>query len=169
VVLCAKRQQADGTSVGLSCSIAHTRPQTPTHAQVVGEHISEIGRLMAKGDISVDCIDVFCERGFFSVEQSRRVLEAGKVRCCVRQTAVVSLRETDCCCFVDRLLLFRRPPSPSPPQLQSLYSHDYLHTPTHAHISFAITNRIAILLPRIIFSLSLISLNSFTRIAHRQK
>lgn len=33
---------------------------------------------MASGELHVDNIDVFCEKGVFDVAQSRRILEAGK-------------------------------------------------------------------------------------------
>ena len=35
------------------------------------------GRLRDTGEIAVDFIDVFLEKGFFDVDQSRAILEAG--------------------------------------------------------------------------------------------
>jgi imidazolonepropionase len=34
--------------------------------------------LIDRGELSVDNIDVFCEKGVFDVDQSKRILEAGK-------------------------------------------------------------------------------------------
>lgn len=33
---------------------------------------------MDKGELQVENIDVFCEEGVFNVEQSRKILQAGK-------------------------------------------------------------------------------------------
>lgn len=45
---------------------------------VVAVQIPELVRQRAAGAIDPANIDVFCEKGFFSVEQSRRILQAGK-------------------------------------------------------------------------------------------
>lgn len=37
-----------------------------------------IDTAMARGDLHVDNIDVFCEQGVFNIVQSKRILEAGK-------------------------------------------------------------------------------------------
>lgn len=45
---------------------------------ILTNHIPELRRLITDGTLTVDNIDVFCERGVFDVTQSRRILEAGK-------------------------------------------------------------------------------------------
>ncbi len=44
---------------------------------VINKQIPELQDLVQSGEIQVDNIDVFCERGVFDVDQSRRILEAG--------------------------------------------------------------------------------------------
>ena len=46
-------------------------------ADVINKQIPELQTLVQSGEIQVDNIDVFCERGVFDVDQSRRILEAG--------------------------------------------------------------------------------------------
>lgn len=41
-------------------------------------HLPELRRAMEAGEIEVDNIDVFCEEGVFSVQQSRQILQAGR-------------------------------------------------------------------------------------------
>ena len=45
---------------------------------VLNEQIPVISKLCQSGELRVDNIDVFCEKGVFSVEQSQRILAAGK-------------------------------------------------------------------------------------------
>ncbi|XP_019855779.1 PREDICTED: probable imidazolonepropionase [Amphimedon queenslandica] len=45
---------------------------------IIEEQIPTISDLSSKGQIHVDNIDVFCEKGVFDLEQSRRILAAGK-------------------------------------------------------------------------------------------
>ena len=40
--------------------------------------LPEVARLNSAGELSVDNVDVFCEKGVFDVDQTRRILEAGK-------------------------------------------------------------------------------------------
>ncbi|XP_054708015.1 probable imidazolonepropionase [Uloborus diversus] len=62
---------------------AHAVPKgmTPEEAteSVLNEQLPALKLMMATNDMSVDNIDVFCEKGVFDVEQSRRILEAGRV------------------------------------------------------------------------------------------
>ena len=44
---------------------------------ILKQQIPRIKDLMDKGDLHVDNIDVFCEKGCFNVEQTRRILQAG--------------------------------------------------------------------------------------------
>ena len=47
-------------------------------ADVIDVQIPHIGRLMQSGDLVVDSIDVFCEKGVFDLDSTRRILLAGK-------------------------------------------------------------------------------------------
>src|SRR6218665_1110058 len=55
------------------------RDSTPEEAtdDVINVHLPEVGRLRDTGHVDVDGVDVFCEQGVFSVDQARRILEAG--------------------------------------------------------------------------------------------
>ena len=44
---------------------------------IIEHQIPTIQRLMELGELCVDNIDVFCEKGVFDVDQSRRILQAG--------------------------------------------------------------------------------------------
>ncbi|TPP57444.1 Imidazolonepropionase [Fasciola gigantica] len=45
---------------------------------IINEQIPNLRELMIRGDIQVDNIDVICERGVFDLNQSQRILEAGR-------------------------------------------------------------------------------------------
>lgn len=45
---------------------------------VINRQMPLLKALIAQGEISVDFIDVFCEKGFFTQEDSRRILTAGR-------------------------------------------------------------------------------------------
>lgn len=45
---------------------------------IVEEQLPAIARSIRLGEISVDNIDVFCEKGVFELENSKRILEAGR-------------------------------------------------------------------------------------------
>ena len=47
-------------------------------ADVIDVQIPHIGRLMQSGELVVDSIDVFCEKGVFDLDSTRRILLAGK-------------------------------------------------------------------------------------------
>ena len=45
---------------------------------VLTMQLPQISRLIDQGELHVDNIDVFCEQGVYSVEQTRKILQAGK-------------------------------------------------------------------------------------------
>jgi imidazolonepropionase-like amidohydrolase len=45
---------------------------------VINVQLPEIARLNSSGALKVENIDVFCEKGVFNVEQTKRILEAGQ-------------------------------------------------------------------------------------------
>lgn len=45
---------------------------------VINNQLPAIARAIRLGDISVDNIDVFCEKGVFELQSSREILEAGR-------------------------------------------------------------------------------------------
>lgn len=45
---------------------------------VINVQLKEVIRLKKAGQLSVENIDVFCEKGIFSVDQTKRILEAGR-------------------------------------------------------------------------------------------
>ncbi|XP_038047809.1 probable imidazolonepropionase [Patiria miniata] len=60
---------------------AHSVPKGMTSDEatdnVINKQLPELQNLIQSGDVQVDNIDVFCEKGVFDVEQTRRILEAG--------------------------------------------------------------------------------------------
>ncbi|XP_063889175.1 probable imidazolonepropionase [Scylla paramamosain] len=61
---------------------AHSVPKGLTAEEatrlVVEEQLPAVKAAVEAGKMSVDAVDVFCERGVFSVEQSRAILQAGR-------------------------------------------------------------------------------------------
>ncbi|XP_074645746.1 putative imidazolonepropionase isoform X2 [Tubulanus polymorphus] len=61
---------------------AHAIPQGKSAEEatddIVNNHIPRIDELMKSGRMSVDNIDVFCEKGVFNIQQSEKILRAGK-------------------------------------------------------------------------------------------
>ena len=47
-------------------------------ADVIDNQLPEVARLNASGQLQVENIDVFCEKEVFDVEQTQKILEAGK-------------------------------------------------------------------------------------------
>jgi len=45
---------------------------------IVNVQLPDIKRRIEAGELSVDNVDVFCEKGVFDVPQTRRILEAGQ-------------------------------------------------------------------------------------------
>lgn len=72
-------------SVAIDISVtycaAHAVPQGKTAEEatvdIVSKQLPEVQRLVGLGEVTVHNIDVFCEQGVFSVEQTRRILMAG--------------------------------------------------------------------------------------------
>lgn len=60
--------------------ISHSRNKTSDEAteDILNNQIPELDRLMKNDILHVDNIDVFCEQGVFDIEQSRKILGAGK-------------------------------------------------------------------------------------------
>ena len=46
--------------------------------KVINHQIPKLQELMKNKEIVVDNIDVFCEKGVFGIEETKRILEAGK-------------------------------------------------------------------------------------------
>jgi len=61
---------------------AHSVPKGSTAAEatidVIEKQMPAVLKLREKGEMNVENIDVFCEKGVFEVEHSQRILEAGK-------------------------------------------------------------------------------------------
>ncbi|NXG50446.1 HUTI imidazolonepropionase, partial [Psilopogon haemacephalus] len=70
--------------VGISSTYcgAHSVPKGKTAAEatddIVNNHLPKLRELKQSGEIHVDNIDVFCEKGVFDLESTRRILQAGK-------------------------------------------------------------------------------------------
>ncbi len=45
---------------------------------IIEDHLPEIARSIRLGELTVDNIDVFCEKNVFELESTRRILEAGR-------------------------------------------------------------------------------------------
>ena len=46
-------------------------------SDVIERQLPAIAELKERGELQVDNVDVFCEKGVFNVEQTRRILKAG--------------------------------------------------------------------------------------------
>ncbi|XP_074082722.1 putative imidazolonepropionase [Macrotis lagotis] len=70
--------------IGISSTYcgAHSVPKgkTPTEAadDIVHNHLPKLKELGQRGEIHVDNIDVFCEKGVFDLHSTRRILQGGK-------------------------------------------------------------------------------------------
>ncbi|XP_013793776.1 probable imidazolonepropionase [Limulus polyphemus] len=62
---------------------AHAVPKGMTSQQatddIISDQLPRIKDLMNKGSLCVDNIDVFCEKGVFEVEESKKILQAGQL------------------------------------------------------------------------------------------
>ena len=60
--------------------VFHLRGRTAeeTTEDILNDQIPVISKLCQSGELGVDNIDVFCEKGVFSTEQSHHILAAGK-------------------------------------------------------------------------------------------
>lgn len=45
---------------------------------MLNNQLPKLQELMSTGELSVDNIDVFCEKGVFGIDETRRILKAGK-------------------------------------------------------------------------------------------
>ncbi|XP_069474049.1 probable imidazolonepropionase [Ambystoma mexicanum] len=61
---------------------AHSVPKGKTAQEaaddIVTNHLPKLQHLMLSGELQVDNIDVFCEKGVFDLDSTRRILQAGK-------------------------------------------------------------------------------------------
>ncbi|KAM7055956.1 putative imidazolonepropionase [Acridotheres tristis] len=70
--------------IGISSTYcgAHAVPKGKTATEatddIINNHLPKLKELKLSGEINVNNIDVFCEKGVFDVESTRRILEAGK-------------------------------------------------------------------------------------------
>ncbi|XP_077083879.1 putative imidazolonepropionase isoform X2 [Siphateles boraxobius] len=70
--------------IGISATYcgAHAVPKGKTMEEatqdIVAVQLPKINKLMASGDLQVDNIDVFCEKGVFDLNSTRCILQAGK-------------------------------------------------------------------------------------------
>ncbi|XP_036879004.1 probable imidazolonepropionase isoform X3 [Manis javanica] len=70
--------------VGISATYcgAHSVPRGKTVAEaaddIVNNHLPKLKELARNGDIHIDNIDVFCEKGVFDLDSTRRILQSGK-------------------------------------------------------------------------------------------
>lgn len=76
----ARRQVALGISATY-CG-AHSVPKGKTAIEaaddIVNHHLPKLKELVKNGQIHVDNIDVFCEKGVFDLDSTRRILQGGK-------------------------------------------------------------------------------------------
>ena len=65
------------TVISLSSSL---RGKTATEAadDIINNHLPKLKELGRNGEIHVDNIDVFCEKGVFDLDSTRRILQSGK-------------------------------------------------------------------------------------------
>uniref|UniRef100_A0A8C5NQ30 Probable imidazolonepropionase n=1 Tax=Junco hyemalis TaxID=40217 RepID=A0A8C5NQ30_JUNHY len=72
------------TDIGISSTYcgAHAVPRGKTAAEatddIINNHLPKLKELKLSGEIQVNNIDVFCEKGVFDLESTRRILQAGK-------------------------------------------------------------------------------------------
>ncbi|XP_067119606.1 probable imidazolonepropionase [Centruroides vittatus] len=61
---------------------AHSVPKSKTAEEatrsVIDNQIPKLKQLMDEGELHVDSIDVFCEKGVFDLQQSRKILQKGR-------------------------------------------------------------------------------------------
>lgn len=61
-------------------SFSFLRGKTAAEAadDIVNNHLPKLKELARNGDIHIDNIDVFCEKGVFDLDSTRRILQSGK-------------------------------------------------------------------------------------------
>ncbi|NWU97692.1 HUTI imidazolonepropionase, partial [Upupa epops] len=77
-----RAQRSTDVDVSSTYCGAHAVPKGKTAAEatadIVQNHLPELNELRRRGELHVHNIDVFCERGVFDLESTRRILQAGK-------------------------------------------------------------------------------------------
>ncbi|CAG7731650.1 unnamed protein product [Allacma fusca] len=78
----AKRELSSFIDISITFCGAHAIPKDMTEEtatrEVIEEQLPAVARSIRLGEISVDNIDVFCEKGVFELENSKKILEAGR-------------------------------------------------------------------------------------------
>ncbi|XP_044083781.1 probable imidazolonepropionase [Neovison vison] len=70
--------------IGISATYcgAHSVPKGKTASEaadeIISSHLPKLKELARSGEIHVDNIDVFCEKGVFDLDSTRRILQSGK-------------------------------------------------------------------------------------------
>ncbi|KAL6090422.1 hypothetical protein STEG23_001205, partial [Scotinomys teguina] len=67
-------------NVPMTISFLSTRGKTALEAadDIISHHLPRLKELRENGELHVDNIDVFCEKGVFDLDTTRRILEGGK-------------------------------------------------------------------------------------------
>lgn len=83
VLFRAKRELQDLIDLSITFCGAHAVKKGLTAEEatenVLKEQIPKLVEMQESGELQVDSIDVFCEKGVYDVDQSRRILEAGRL------------------------------------------------------------------------------------------
>ncbi|OXA63440.1 putative imidazolonepropionase [Folsomia candida] len=81
-VLERAKREISFVDISITYCGAHAIPKDMTEElatkAIISEQLPAISRAIRLGEISVDNIDVFCEKGVFEVDSSRQILEAGR-------------------------------------------------------------------------------------------
>jgi len=81
-VLERARREISFVDISITYCGAHAIPKDMTEDSytkaIINDQLPAISRAMRLGELSVDNIDVFCEKGVFELESSQQILEAGK-------------------------------------------------------------------------------------------
>ncbi|XP_029810136.1 probable imidazolonepropionase isoform X1 [Suricata suricatta] len=76
----ARRQGPIGISATYCGAHSVPKGKTATEAadEIINNHLPKLKELGSRGEIHVDNIDVFCEKGVFDLNSTRRILQSGK-------------------------------------------------------------------------------------------
>jgi len=79
LVTCESRFEQCETNSLINCALIE-RDMTEDEAtkSVINDQLPAIARAIRLGEISVDNIDVFCEKGVFELSSTKAILEAGR-------------------------------------------------------------------------------------------
>ncbi|XP_075284196.1 putative imidazolonepropionase isoform X5 [Opisthocomus hoazin] len=72
------RRHGKGRSNPSDCFSERGKTATEAADDIINNHLPKLKELKLSGEIDVDNIDVFCEKGVFDLETTRRILQAGK-------------------------------------------------------------------------------------------